>query len=191
MNKNLVIFLILLFSALSVLASGGENSHHALTVPWSTIFAQIFNVSIIVFGLWYYLRKPIAQYFEERRQTFIQSAAKIEQAHEEAKRQHQEIAAKLESLKSSADQSIQKAHEDAKEYRQKAVKEANELAAKIRQDARKAVELEVQKAESHLREELVSLAIQKASEKIRNETDSQIHQNLESDFMEKVKVVQT
>lgn len=186
MFKKLILVFLTSITTVAIASSGGEGGHGHGGIPWSTIVFQLVNLIVIIGGLYYYLKKPISDYFENRKNSYILAASRAQQIKEEAEKRHEEIRSRLTKLESTASDSVEKAKADAEAYRVKLLNDGKEIASKIKEEAQKTVEIEVQQGIIHLKEEIISLAIQGAREVLQKEIKSNDQERLQDEFSKKI-----
>lgn len=181
------VLLILTLGAAQVAVAAGA-AHGEAGIPASVMW-QAINFALFVGLLWFLLRKKVPAYFAERAANFNLALAKAEKARQEAEEQKRVIEARLQALQSSADQSVAQAKLDAEELRQKIVREAQEISVRIIEDARHTAEIELQRAKSELREEVLSQAMVAAKKILSEKIADTDQKRLQSEFVEKIQVV--
>ncbi|MCM2281596.1 MAG: ATP synthase F0 subunit B [Bdellovibrionaceae bacterium] len=175
-----------MIAAENALASGA--AHGGSGIPASVMW-QAINFVIFAFLLWFLLRKKVPAYFAERAAHFEVALKKAEKARQEAEAQKQEIEKRLHALQTSADQSIVKAKGDADELRQKIIRDAQALSEHLIADARRTAEIELQRAKTELREEVLAQAVVAAKALLNEKIVDTDQKRLQSEFVEKIQVV--
>ncbi|MCX7978875.1 MAG: ATP synthase F0 subunit B, partial [Bdellovibrionaceae bacterium] len=146
----------------------------------------VFNVSILLGGLWYFLRAHVAKFFHDRRVEFIEKAQKSQRAKEEAEKTLLDIKHKIEVLNATAEESIARAEAEASDLKKSLLREAQELAQRIRHEAEVSVKIEVQKAHKQLTEAIIREAVDKAREILAKDIAAGDHKKLQDEFGQKV-----
>ena len=67
--------------------------------------------------------------------------------------------------------------------------EARQLAERLEQDAKRSITVELEKAKAELRRELLSGALERASQSLRQELGANDQKKLQKEFAEKIQVV--
>jgi len=169
-------------------ATGG--THGDTHIPWGMVGQQIFNLSIVIFALWFLLRKKVATYFSDRKQKFNQLIQKAEEAKVSAEKSKREISERLHKLESQSQETLKEAKSEAEELKSKITKEAKALSEKLEDDALKSAEFEVERAKLQLRSELLKNSIAQSRESLNSEMDTSDQQGLNKQFIEKLQVTQ-
>ncbi|MEZ0390804.1 MAG: hypothetical protein ACAH59_01220 [Pseudobdellovibrionaceae bacterium] len=186
--KYLIPTLITLLSFAALAAS--EAGHDDHSVPTQLIVHQAFNVVIIVIGLVYFVRKPLRQHFQDKRNSFLNAAQKAAAARKEAEEQRMEIQVKLNRLESTADESVARARAEAADMKKQLIAEAEALSKRIREEAEQAARLEVEKAKRNLRETLIKDSLSMARSQLSTKVTAEDHQRLQTDFLSHIQAVQ-
>lgn len=181
--RTLISFALVFFSRVAMAAEASAEG-----VPGHTIFWQAFNLAILFGGLFYYLRKPIKDYFRQRQSEFIEAAKKAQSARLEAEKEYLDIQHKIEHLEGSRAESLARAQAEAAEMRKQMVRDAEELAARIRQEAEATVRIEVQRAQNQLQERFVQEAVAAARTVLTKDISPQDQSKLQNDFAKNLQV---
>ena len=165
-------------------ASGGEHKSQAEVLRetgW-----QAFNLVLILALLIHFGRKPVADYFAARRQgiqTQLSQAADLlaqaEHRNSELQRKLVDLTAELETIREA---SSRRAEEEALRI----LAEARATADRIRRDAQAAVDQELRRAQSKLREEAADLALELASRKLQSGVNDSDRDRLMDEFITRV-----
>jgi F-type H+-transporting ATPase subunit b len=188
MKKWFPFLLILGTSAAFAVGGHGEHEAASVEVPRVVLY-QVINVALLFGGLVYFLKDTIVSFYRERKANYLAAAQKSQAAREEAEKQFVDIKHKLDQLQNSEDESISRAKAEATDLRHSLVKEAQELAVRIKNEAEQTAKIEIQKAQLHLREQLLKDSIQAAKMVLAKDISSADHQKLQSEFVNKVQAV--
>src|SRR5258708_39003888 len=93
----------------------GAAGVHELTIPWTSIFVQGFNLVLLLGLLVFLLRKTVKQHFAERAESYRQLVDRAEKAKREAERAHTQVKDKLAKLEAGAAQDVAHANQEAAE----------------------------------------------------------------------------
>lgn len=186
MNKWFA-FLLVLGASTAYAASGGEHGGE-VHVP-KVVLYQAINVVLLFGGLYYFLKKPVVKFYADRKENYLAAAKKSQTAREEAEKQFVDIKHKLNQLEATTDESISRARAEAVDMKQALIKEAQEAAARIKNEAEQTAKIEIQKAQTHLREQLLKDSIEAAKAVLSKDIGSADHQKLQSEFVNKVQAV--
>lgn len=183
-----VYLLVALISGACVWA---EDVEHLLEteIPWGSIGVQTFNFVFLAGVLIYLLRKPVVEHFQARLKAFKELVDRAETAKKEAQKTHGEISDRLRDLQASADDNVRRARADAAELKRQLMEEAKLLAKKLDEDAKRTVELEIDRAKSALRSELLNSALEASRETLEKSIPSSEQKRLQTEFVDKIQVV--
>lgn len=185
--KSYFVLIVLNILATQALASGAQ---HEGGVPVNTIIFQAINLGIIVAGMFYYLKKPVKQYFVEKNKSFIQAAEKSQAARKQAEEEHLQIKVQLSRLESTADESLSRAKAEAADYKKQLLAEAEVISKRISDEAAAAARLEVEKAKNQLRAQMIKEATEQARGQMQNQVSASDHQRLQGEFINNIQAAQ-
>lgn len=186
--KKWIPFLLLL-GANAALAAGGEHHESGpVEVPRAVLY-QLINVVILFAGLTYFLKATIVKFYKDRKAHYMVAAEKSKAAREKAEQEYLDIKHKLQQLEATADDSYNKAQIDAQNLRQQMIKDGEEMAARIKNEAQQTAKIEIQKAQQHLREQLLADAVKAAKSALTSDIAAADHQKLQGDFANNVQAV--
>lgn len=174
--------------ATSAYAVSPEGEHHG--IPWKLILTQTFNFSLVVVGLIFLLRKKVRAHFLERKHQFKKLVQRAEDARQEAEQNKREVTERLQKLEGSAEESVRRAKSEAEELKAKIVEEARTLSEKLKEEAARTADFELERAKLLLRQELLNEAMRAAKVELNASVDESEQKRLQSEFVEKVQVVQ-
>lgn len=180
---------LLVFGASAAFAAGGHgDAGGEVHVPKSVLY-QVINVAILFGGLYYFLKDAIVKFYKDRKASYLAAAQKSQAAREEAEKQFVEIKHKLDQLVATQDETVSRAKAEATDMKQALIKEAQEAAARIKYEAEQTAKIEIQKAQTHLREQLLRDSLEAAKVVLSKDIGSADHQKLQSEFVNKVQAV--
>ena len=165
-------------------AHGGHNE-----IPWALLTVQAFNFLFLFAILIFLLRKPVAAHFKARASEYYDLVDRGEKARAAAEKGKLEIQGRLAKLEASATQAGDQARSEAEKLKQKMLSEARQLAERLEQDAKRSITVELEKAKAELRRELLSGALERASQSLRQELGANDQKKLQKEFAEKIQVV--
>lgn len=186
--KKWFVFLLALGASSAFAASGHGEHGGEIHVPRVVLY-QVINVILLFGGLYYFLKNVVVKFYADRRATYLAAAQKSQAAREEAEKQFADIKNKLDKLESSAEESVSRAKAEAADMKNSLIKEAQEIAARIKNEAEQTAKIEVQKAQTQLREQLLKDSIDAAKAVLSKDIGSADHQKLQSEFVNKVQAV--
>lgn len=174
-------------------AAGGEHAasadaHGAHDGIPSVVWYQAINFLIYIGLLFYFLRKPVKNYFASRQAAFNAALVKAQAAKAEAEAQKKEIQDRLNRLQAESDKAIAQAKAEAEQMRARIVKDAEELANNLRAEAQRSASFEIQRAKNELREELLSQSLALSQKILQEKVGEADQKRLQTEFVEKIEV---
>ncbi len=188
MNKWIPFLLVLGTSATFAAGGHGEHESGPIEVPRVVLY-QAINVAILFGGIFYILRGTVVKFYSSRKTGYLAAAQKSQAAREAAEKQFVDIKHKLDQLEASQDDSLARAKAEANDMKLSLIKEAQEQAARIKNEAEQTAKIEIQKAHTHLREQLLKDSLAAAKAVLSKDIGSADHQKLQSEFVNKVQAV--
>ncbi len=184
--KKLLPLVSLIFLTSSAWAAPAAHGEGIPSIFYFQIINFILFAGIIVFII---KKKKLNESFAAKKQAFLDSMNQATRVREAAEARKRELESRLKTLVATADQSRQKARQDADALKASLIQQGEEMAKKLKTDVKKSVEIEVAKAEIHLREELLDAAISGAREQIKAALAGSDQKQLQQEFVEKIQVV--
>jgi len=182
LSAFLVLPLVLLFASTAVAAAEGGSS------PWTTsmLLWRVVNTVALLALLAYFLKKPLVNFFKERK-------AKIEKDLADAVEQRQraeELIREYQSKLAGMEQELQKMRGELQKAAEgeslKVISNAEKMASAIIESAKIAAEQEVRKAKIALKDEAVTLAVEMAESLIREKISDDDRKKIVEDYLVKV-----
>jgi F-type H+-transporting ATPase subunit b len=173
------LFALLLVAAPAHAASGGEFDA-------KNFILTAINLLILIGVLFYVGRKPIREFFNDRRLQIredLDSAAKLR---DEAEARFTEWQRRLVDLDAELDQLRARARERAEAERERILEAAATAADRVREDARAAIDHETRRAQALLREEASDLAIELAAGLLGREVTDADRGRLVDEFISRI-----
>jgi len=177
MIRGTLVCLAFVSLASPALASEGEGGG---------LFFPFFNLILLIAVLVYFTRKPIREFFDQRRagiQDDLQSAAEFRR---EAEARYAKWQRKLVDLEAELEQIRATSRERAEAERERIVADANAAAERIRSEATAAIEQELRRSREVLSEEAANLAVELAADLLREHVTEADRDRLVTEFIERV-----
>ncbi len=187
MKKGIILFALILVSGAAMAASGG--AHHDEAIPVKLIVSQAVNFLLLGVILYFALREKVAAHFKERSSQYTELVQRAERERTEAEKARKEIQSRLNNLVSTAEQESNRIRNEAEAMKQKIVSEGEALSKKLEEDARQAIAIEVEKAKTAMRNEVLMSAISSAEAGLKTSIKAPEHRKLQNDFVQKMKAV--
>ena len=188
MKRNSIILFIvtaLLFFFVGVALGSAEGEHGPK--GWvATDTYRVMNFSVLFLGLFFLLRKPIAQFFGARIKGIEDQLSELETKKKDARQKLEEYTAKLAQLDQEGKKIVDDYIRQGNEAKERILKEAESVADKLKEQALRNIDYEINQAKLRLQEEVLEKAIVKAEEIIKNEITIEDHDRLVDEYLKKV-----
>jgi F-type H+-transporting ATPase subunit b len=157
-----------------------------MDLQWKAALTQALGFGIVVWLLHKYAWKAVLEFVEKRRETIAAEFDNIEQAKAEADALKVQLEKELDQIETTRRAKIQEA-----------VSEANDIAAEMKEQARvdaldlrnktsKDIEMELDKANTTLRDRMVAAVVTTSEKVIKERLDSDKHRELIESFLKDV-----
>ena len=188
MKRNSIILfivtaLLFFFVGVALGASGGEHGPKGWV---ATDTYRVMNFSVLFLGLFFLLRKPIAQFFGARIKGIKDQLSELETKKKDARQKLEEYTAKLAQLDQEGKKIVDDYIRQGNEAKERILKEAESVADKLKEQALRNIDYEINQAKLRLQEEVLGKAIVKAEEIIKNEITIEDHDRLVDEYLKKV-----
>ena len=175
--KRTFLQLIVVLLIAGAAEASGEKSDGA--VLKETLF-QAFNLALLLGVLFYFGRKPIAEFFSTRRGSqAAELLAQAEKRNSELQRRLVSLGSDIEGIR---DESARRAEQEA----ERILNDARDAAERIRRDAQAGVAQELRRAQADLREEAAELALEIAARKLAENVGDADRDRLVDEFILRV-----
>ena len=169
--------LALIFSPALGLAA--ETEFHNVWDSWFE-FSRVLNFLIVLFGLYFILRKPIRKAMDARREGIIKAMEEAKEARAEAARlRTADLDEELAKMRVQAEA-------DREALKARLLKESVESAERILEHARFTIEQETKKAEQLIRARAAELALDLAEKALERELGPEDQRRFIKDYIAKV-----
>lgn len=139
------LFLVLQIQSIAWAASG--------TVPTLTVYSQIINFSLLVGAIYFFQRKAIAQFFTEKKESYLKKVNDASESKLAAELKLAEVTLRVEEIERTFQEQIREAHKNADKSYHDQVEDARFDAVRIKESANLSLEMEVLKQIENLRVE--------------------------------------
>ena len=171
------------FPALA-LAAEEHGGHGESMMSWVW---KIVNFGILVFGLVYFLAKPIKEHLRLRRELIEKSIKEGTEAKALAAKALAEVEERLKLKDKEVAEIISSAVESGEREKSRLIEEGERLKVKIMEQAKTNIDFEVKKAKEAIQAEAVEASIKLAEEKIKARMTSQEQERL---LQESIKLIE-
>jgi len=168
-----------LIAAAPALAAGDAAGEHDLLY-------RVVNFVLLIAVLVYFTRKPLQQFFADRRHQIQDELARAAELRQRAEERHSKWQRRLAELETELESIRAASRARAERERQEILEAANAAAERIKAAARAAIDQELRRASDQLREEASDLAVELAAEMLREQVTAQDRDRLLDEFIERV-----
>ena len=152
---------------------------------WLTI-ARLLNFAILVGGLGYLLRKPVANYLQQRGVQIRRDLVEAEQMRRSASEQIASLEEKLRALPGEIDALKARGADEVAAEDRRIAEAAETERQRLLEQTRREIELQVRMATQQLRREAADLTVGVASERIRGSLTPETHLRLVDRYADRV-----
>ena len=178
-----IVVAVLIFSGVAFGSSGGEHEPKGWV---ATDTYKVMNFTALFVGLFFLLRKPVAQALNGRIKGIQDQIDELEAKKKDAEKKLAEYNEKLSLLDKEAEKVVAEYIKQGNEAKIRILKEAEAEAVKLEEQAKRNVEHEFKEAKSKLQEEISEKALIKAEEIIRGTITTEDQDRLVDEYLEKV-----
>lgn len=186
MSRPVAFAAAILLASTTALAAGDEHGDSAT----SDFLWQTANFILLVGVLVWLLRKPMQKFFADRREEIAGNLENASQLLQQAESRFAEWQGKLADLDQELEQLRAVAQRRAQEERNQILADARSTAERIERDAGAAVDQEIRRARTVLREEAADLAVELAAELLREQVGDDDRERLIDEFIARVDEVE-
>lgn len=158
--------------------------------PGGDVFADLIypalNLALLLGVLIYFGRKPVREFFRDRRAQIRADLETAAQLRTEAEDRCADLQRRLVNLDGEIESIRQLARERAESERTRILTDAEATAERIRADARAAIDQELRRARVQLREDASDLAIELAGERVREQITDSDRDRLLDEFIDRI-----
>ncbi len=184
---------MILFMAVGVAlaSSGGDGGHggghDAGSAPWlATDTYKVMNFAVLIGGLFYLARKPVAEFFSSRIQGIKEELQELETKKADAERQLAKIADKIANVDKESEEIVANYVKQGEEAKKRILEEAEAQAEKLEETAKRNIEQEFKAAKALLQKEITEKALAQAEELVKSSITPEDQDKLVDDYLDKV-----
>jgi len=183
----MIVVSVFIFSGIALSSSGGEHGEHAAPKGWvATDTYKVMNFTVLALGLFFLLRKPLAQALNGRIKGIKDQLDDLESKKSEAEKKLAEYNEKLSLLDKEAERIIAEYVKQGQEAKIRILEKAELEAKKLEDQAGRNIENELKQAKSKLQEEIFEKALIKAEEIIKSRITNEDQDKLIDEYLNKV-----
>lgn len=167
-------------------ASSEEGAHHVMAPDWNLFIAGV-NFVLLVAVLVYFLKKPLADYFQVRSQAIKESIEVSRKAHEQASQEYRIIADKLKNIAQEKEDLLNAFRDQGELEKKRIIEDAKAYAERIREDAKKIAEQELLKAKNALKALTIKMTEDLAKKIVEEEISDDDQKRLSESYLGRMK----
>jgi len=183
---GVILALLPALAAASEQAAHGAGGEHGNEQIMTLIFSTV-NFVIFVGLLFFLLKKPVANFLKNRKETQAREMDEAARMLEDARRRHEEMKERLDRLDREMAEIKERLKSEGEEQGKRIIEQSRLLVEKIREDAKFQAEQQVKMARRKLQEEAARLAVETAEEILKKSVEEKDHDRLVGRFLEEVK----
>jgi F-type H+-transporting ATPase subunit b len=151
-------------------AAAGEKSTEGGEHGWKLkgFLYQVLNFAILVGLLWFFARKPIADFLKGRTESIHQKIEEARAAREKAEKALAEVNQRLQSKDREIEELVAASVKAGEKERERLIAEGERMAENLLEQARKNIELELDQARASIKAEAVEMAMELAEKSIKD-----------------------
>jgi len=157
-------------------------------LEWGQIVTQIIGFLVAVWLLKRYAWQGLLDFMEKRRQTIASTFEEIEKTRNEVEAEKSKYEKELENIESTRRLKIQEAAQEANKLAAQIKEEARREAVAMREKTRQDIAIELDKANTILRDRMIDAVITSAEKVIKEKLDKERHKKLISEFLDEFQV---
>ena len=179
----ILVGLLTVFFAGSAFAAGGGDADHdpIVEAAW-----QGFNLLIVLGVLVYFGRGPVGEFFATRRSDIQKDLSEAADLLSQAEQRNADLQRRLADLSSEVEGIHESTTRRAEEESERILADARATAERIRNDAQTAVDQELRRANSELRDEAATIALELAAQKLSDNVSDADRERLMDEFITRV-----
>lgn len=186
-----VLMVVFTFGGIALASSGGHGEDGEAHGPkgWvATDTYRVMNFIALAVGLFFLLKKPVAQMLKSRIDGIRDQLDELEAKKEAAEKKLAEYDERLSLLDKEAENIIAEYVRQGNDAKARILKEAENAAERLEEQARRNIEHEFEQARLNLQKEIMEKALVKAEEIIRERITTDDQEKLIDEYLEKVVV---
>lgn len=163
----------------------GEGGHHGEGINWyqfgketPPLVANIVNLAIMLFILWYFARKPAREYFRERSLKVRAALEDSEKTKREAEEKYRQVADKLDAIEEEMQALKKELIASAVAENERVIAEARSQADLVRANALRLIEQEKEVMLENLKRDIAGRVVQRAREILKAKISKQDHDRM-------------
>lgn len=184
-TKTTIATIALLLVCAPAYAAGGAGEF-----SWAKWGVSVVNLIIFLGIIVYFGRAAIQEHFQSRRANLIANLDAAKELREEAEQKLAEYQARLDSLESERQELLDDYHAQGEAEKNKLIEDAKRQVEKMRRDAELIIQGETRRAIARLEQQAVDLAVNMASDKLRDAIDDDVDGKLVDRYVGDVRKIE-
>jgi F-type H+-transporting ATPase subunit b len=174
--------LVVFCASVALAATEGDSS------PWTTskLIWRVINTIALLAVLVWALKKPLANFFSERKSKIEEDLAEARRQKEQAEQLIKEYESKIAGMEQELAKMRAELQKAGEAESQRVVANAERMALAMKESAQVTAEQEVRKARATLKNEAVTLAVELAESLIREKINEDDRKRIVEDYLAKV-----
>lgn len=154
------------------------------------LFYRVLNFAVLMFILIYFLKKPTANFFNNRRESILAQLEELESKRIEVEQAYRDSESKMASLEDKAQEIVAEAVRQGEAERERILADAQRAAENMKRQAEMAVQHELATATARLRAEISEEATRAAEELVRQNLQAADEERMITGSLDRVGGVQ-
>lgn len=180
LRKSIFIF-ILFYREIGFAANAAHGE-----IPWSTIQAQAFNLTLFLILTVYFLRKPISEYMMSYRNSFLDESMKAQKVIENAEKQKKIVDDQLVKLETTYSNRIETSKKEAQIMRDNMIGEAETRSEKMIVDSNENAVLLFKSAEQTIKRQVLHNAITTSKVELVKKMGANESDRIQDEFLQEL-----
>ncbi len=176
-----IILINVIFVSAAFASSGGGHESELKDWIWPVI-----NFSILAFILYYFGRKPAAEYFKGRTEMIEKSLKEASEAKELAQKTLNEVQARLKNTDKEMEGILNAARKSGEKEKEAIIAEGERLKDKIIEQAKANIDFELHKAKEQIKSDASLLALELAENQIKEKLGKKEQEGLIDDYIKRL-----
>ncbi len=180
MNRRLIASAAALFTLVlpSLALAAGDGGHAPEAPPTLQLIATIINFCLFIGILVYFGRKPVREFFLNRRDDVVANIEESKRLREEAEAKLREYTERVDAFDAERQKMLDEYRAIGEAEREKIVADATVQAARIRSDAEARAGHEARQARGGVHGDIVERAVELATNEITSRLNPAVHSQL-------------
>ncbi len=176
--------LVFIFAGIALASGGGGAAESKGWLPTDTY--KVMNFVVLMAGLFFIARKPVAEFFSSRIKGIQDELAELEQKKADAEKRLADYEKKMANLDQESTKIVEDYVKQGEDAKKRILAEAEAQAAKLEETAKRNIEQEFKAAKSKLQKEIAEKALEQAELLVKESISSEDQDRLVDEYLGKV-----